>query len=90
LNSTFDSSWVTFWYIDLSRKDLGLDAESFKLLHESTTAIIHNTWNMNFNLSLPLFKPDLLSVVNLINFTTTAPKISTLFYLSSISSVMGH
>jgi thioester reductase-like protein len=90
LDSTLDSSRVTFWHADLSQNDLGLEQESLKLLQESTTAIIHNAWNVNFNLSLPSFKPDLLGVVNLINFTASASKTPTLFFLSSISSVMGH
>ncbi|KAF3391263.1 Iterative polyketide synthase CazM [Penicillium rolfsii] len=90
LDSTLDSSRVTFWHADLTRDDLGLGAESLKLLQESTTAIIHNAWNVNFNLSLPSFKVDLLGLVNLINFTATASKSPTLFFLSSISSIMGH
>ncbi|KAJ5355196.1 NRPS-like enzyme [Penicillium cataractarum] len=90
LDSTLDSSRVTFWHADLSQNDLGLEPESLKLLQESTTAIVHNAWNVNFNLSLPSFNPDLLGLVNLINFTATASNAPNLFFLSSISSVMGH
>lgn len=90
LDSALDSSRVTFWHADLSRNDLGLEPELLRLLQESTTAIIHNAWNVNFNLSLPSFKPDISGLVNLINFTATASRTPTLFFLSSISSVMGH
>jgi thioester reductase-like protein len=90
LDSDLDSSRVTFWHADLSPTNLGLEPDSFKLLQESTTSIIHNAWNVNFNLSLPSFNPDLLGLVNLINFTATASKSPSLFFLSSISSVMGH
>lgn len=90
LDSTLDSSRFTIWHADLSRNDLGLESESLKLLQESSTAIIHNAWNVNFNLSLPSFQPDLLGLINLINFTATASKTPTLFFLSSISSIMGH
>jgi thioester reductase-like protein len=90
LDSTLDPSRVTFWHADLSQNDLGLEQEALKLLQGSTTTIIHNAWNVNFNLSLPSFKPDLLGLINLINFTATASKTPTLFFLSSISSAMGH
>jgi thioester reductase-like protein len=61
-----------------------------KNLQTTATVIIHNAWNVNFNLALPSFKPDLQGTVNLINFTTTAPKSPHLFFISSISSVMNH
>lgn len=90
LNNTFDSSRVTFWHANLSRKDLGLSPKSFHYLQNTATVIIHNAWNVNFNLSLSSFKPDLSGVINLINFTSSASKSPPLFFLSSISSVMGH
>lgn len=90
LNSSLLSSRVTFWHADLSLSNLGLAPQAFELLQESTTTIIHSAWNVNFNLSLPSFKPDLLNLVNLINFTATASKTPNLFFLSSVSSVMGY
>lgn len=90
LNSPLDSSRVTFWHTDLSQKDLGLTPDSFKRLQNTATVIIHNAWNVNFNLSLSSFNPDLQGMVNLINFTASASKTPHLFFISSISSVMNY
>lgn len=90
LNTTFDSERVSFWHADLSQKNLGLDAETFIQLQGTVTAIFHNAWNVNFNLSLSSFKPELLSVVNLINFTASSETLPHLFFISSMSSILGH
>ncbi|KAJ5118014.1 secondary metabolism biosynthetic enzyme [Penicillium atrosanguineum] len=90
LHTSLESSRITFWRIDLSRKDLGLATEILKRLQNTATVIIHNAWNVNFNLSLSSFKSDLKGMANLINFTTTSSKSPHLFFISSISSVMNH
>lgn len=90
LSTQLDTSRVTFWHANLSEKNLGLASDSYKLLQETTTIIIHNAWTVNFNLSLPSFRPDLSSVVNLVNFTASAHTSPHLFFISSISSVIGH
>ncbi|GKZ23398.1 putative NRPS-like protein biosynthetic cluster [Aspergillus brasiliensis] len=87
---TADLSRVSFWTADLSQPDLGLGPDVFKTLRDSVTLIIHNAWAVNFNLSLSSFKPNLTGVVNLINFTSQSPQSPHLFFLSSISSTMGH
>ncbi|KAJ5183863.1 NRPS-like enzyme [Penicillium capsulatum] len=90
LPSRIDTSCVTFWHANFTQKNLGLASETYKLLQETATVIIHNAWNVNFNLGLSSFKPDLSGVVNLINFTASAARSPHLFFLSSVSSVMGH
>ncbi|KAH8706029.1 hypothetical protein BGW36DRAFT_21546 [Talaromyces proteolyticus] len=86
----FDPQRVSFWKTDLSRPDLGLQPEALEKLKAETTLIIHNAWTVNFNLYLPSFKPHLSGVVNLINFCSSAAKSPHLFFLSSVSSVLGH
>ncbi|KAJ5556369.1 acetyl-CoA synthetase-like protein [Penicillium frequentans] len=54
------------------------------------TLVIHNAWPVNFNLSLASFKPHLLGVVNLINFSGQGTYSPRLFFISSISSTIGH
>lgn len=81
---------VTFWRADLSQADLGLQPEQLQELQESTTLVIHNAWPVNFNLSLASFKPHLLGVVNLINFSAQGAYSPRLFFISSISSTIGH
>ncbi|OOF90646.1 hypothetical protein ASPCADRAFT_178602 [Aspergillus carbonarius ITEM 5010] len=84
-----DLSRVSFWTANLSQPDLGLPSDIFTTLQQTTTLIIHNAWAVNFNLSLPSFKPNLAGVVNLINFAQSAQSPH-LFFISSISSTMGH
>lgn len=83
---------VIYWKADLARTDLGLPSPVSKMLREKATLIIHNAWPVNFNISLPSFKPHLSGVVNLINFSssTAAAGPLPLFFISSISSVLGH
>ncbi|KAL2785317.1 acetyl-CoA synthetase-like protein, partial [Aspergillus keveii] len=85
-----DLSRVTFWTTDLSQPDFGLQPDVFTRLQQSATIIIHNAWTVNFNLSLPSFRPNLDGVVNLINFSVKSPNSPHLFFLSSISSTIRH
>ncbi|KAL4894674.1 acetyl-CoA synthetase-like protein [Aspergillus ambiguus] len=90
LPSAFEKSRVTFWTADLSRPDLKLSQEAFATLRGSSTMVIHNAWPVNFNMPLASFDAQLVGVVNLIKFCSSATKSPRLFFISSISSVMGH
>ncbi|KAE8146594.1 hypothetical protein BDV25DRAFT_143558 [Aspergillus avenaceus] len=87
---TLDESRVTFWTADLAQADLGISSDARELLQRTVTLVLHNAWTVNFNLSLASFKPDLMGVVNLINFSAQGQKTPHLFFISSISSTMGH
>ncbi|KAJ5109091.1 NRPS-like enzyme [Penicillium angulare] len=81
---------VTFWKADLSRPDFGLQSDQIQELQQ-VTHIIHNAWTVNFNLPLESFKPQLIDVVNLINFISQSKSGSPrLFFVSSMSSVMNN
>ncbi|KAJ5900060.1 NRPS-like enzyme [Penicillium taxi] len=90
LTSPLDPNRVTFWHTDLSQNGFGLDLNALQHLQDTTTVIIHNGWNVNFNLSLPSFKPDLSGVTNLINFAGAASRPPRIYFISSIGSVVGH
>ncbi|KAE8363507.1 hypothetical protein BDV27DRAFT_129836 [Aspergillus caelatus] len=90
LNLDLDPSRVSFWPADLSKAGLGLEPGVFETLQQTTTLVIHNAWAVNFNLSLASFRPNLAGVVNLINFCVQSGQIPHLFFISSISSTMGH
>lgn len=89
-NLNIDTSRVTFWTADLSKPDLGLEPEHLQKLQQTVTLTIHNAWAVNFNLSLSSFKPNLSSVVNLINFTGQAKHNPGFYFISSISSMLGY
>ena len=90
LNMQLDANRVTFLTADLSQEHLGLRQEIFHKLISTATLIIHNAWPVNFNLSLPAFRTQLDSLVNLIDFTAKSTASPRLFFISSISSVMSY
>ncbi|KAJ5929819.1 acetyl-CoA synthetase-like protein [Penicillium verhagenii] len=89
LDFVLDEARVTFWKSDLSKTEFGLQPEQFEELQQTATTIIHNAWTVDFNLSLASFKPNLTSVLNLINFSGQATYSPQMFFISSMSSVMG-
>ena len=90
LKMQLDPSRVTFLTADLSQEYLGLQQDIFYKLISTATLIIHNAWPVNFNLSLPGFRTQLDSLVNLIDFTAKSTMSPRLFFISSISSVMSY
>lgn len=85
-----DEDRVSFWTADPSKATFGLEPENFQTLQQKITLIIHNAWNVNFNIGLSSFKPNLLGVVHLINFTQQAAHSPKLLFISSMSTVIGH
>lgn len=59
-------------------------------MRDSSTIVIHNAWPVNFNLSLPSFRPQLDGLIALIKFTASAACSPHLFFVSSISSVLSY
>lgn len=90
LPAQVDPSRVTFLRADLSQPQLGLPSPIFQNLLGTVTLVIHNAWPVNFNLSLPSFRPQLGGLLNLIHFVANAPSSARLFFISSISSVMSY
>lgn len=70
---------------------LGLTAETYETIRASATAIVHNAWPVNFNLSLPSFEPHIGGAVNLINLAQSSERAvtPTVFFSSSVSTVQG-
>lgn len=85
----FPTSKVTFLTCDLSTPNLGLPYDLYEKLLQTVTLIIHNAWPVNFNLSLPSFKPHIQGLVNLIELASSrVDKNVRLLFISSIASVM--
>lgn len=78
---------------DVNNSDrLGLaSAETYEMIRASATAIVHNAWPVNFNLSLPSFEPHIGGVVNLVNLAQSSPREvrPAVFFSSSVSTVQG-
>lgn len=71
---------------------LGLaSAETYEMIRASATAIVHNAWPVNFNLSLPSFEPHIGGAVNLVNLAQASERDvrPAVFFSSSVSTVQG-
>lgn len=70
---------------------LGLTTETYEMIRASATAIVHNAWPVNFNLSLPSFEPHIGGAVNLVNLAQSSERAvkPTVFFSSSVSTVQG-
>ena len=87
LSDQLEPSRVTFLKADLSQEYFGLGKQAYHALLETATLVIHNAWPVNFNLSLPSFRPHLTGLVNIFQFIASAATSPHLFFISSISSV---
>ena len=76
-----------FLTADLSKPDLGLSHDDYTTLSRSITYIIHNQWQVDFNLSIRSFEPHIAGVRNLIDFSATAKTTVPILFTSSAGVV---
>ena len=86
LNIDWDDERIEFLQADLSRLDLGLGAEKYAEILSNTTVIIHNAWQVNFNLALDSFEPQIQGVRNLLDFSAQSSHKARLVFVSSVSA----
>ncbi|KAI3323034.1 acetyl-CoA synthetase-like protein [Xylariaceae sp. AK1471] len=81
---------VTFLQANLAHPSLGLDDVTYETLRARVGLVLHNAWPVNFNLSLPAFRPHLAGVVNLCGFSAAAaPRAVRILFISSVGAVSG-
>ncbi|EXJ86687.1 hypothetical protein A1O3_03640 [Capronia epimyces CBS 606.96] len=80
---------VRFIQADLSKPQFGLDASVYDELLRETTHIIHNQWQVDFNLSLSSFEPHIRGVRHLVDFALHSAhhRKAGIFFVSSIGVV---
>ncbi|MCJ1433008.1 hypothetical protein MMC27_002367 [Xylographa pallens] len=84
------SEWddrVIFLTTDLSKPRLGLSGDDFDLLVREASFIIHNQWQVDFNLSLESFEPHIAGIRDLINLSSQSSKKPPILFTSSISTL---
>lgn len=81
---------ISFWTVDLSQQRFDLTEAQYDELESEVTLVIHNAWPVNFNLSLPSFKPQLDNIINLLALANNSAKWARFFYMSSISSILSY
>ncbi|KAI0383708.1 NAD(P)-binding protein [Hypomontagnella monticulosa] len=74
---------------DLSKPYFGLSPEEYRELLSKVTHVIHNAWQVDFNLTIDSFVNSIYSVRQLIEFSAHSFFGAQLFFVSSISSVGG-
>ena len=80
---------VGFLHGDLSKSHLGLDVVLYRELLSTVTHVLHNAWEVNFNISFESFeKPHIYGVRQFIDFSSQSTKGAFIFFISSISAVM--
>ncbi|TVY16316.1 Non-canonical non-ribosomal peptide synthetase FUB8 [Lachnellula arida] len=90
LPTDFSADRVSFLTANLESPFLGLDEKVYAEILASATEIIHNAWPVNFNLSLPTFRPQLSGAVKLIELSATGANSPSILFVSSISSVASY
>ena len=86
LTTNFDPNYVKFFSVDFSRDHLGLDPSTYEKLLRTTSLIIHNAWQVDFNLALSAFeKTHIKGVCNLIKFSLRSQ--AKIFFISTIGTV---
>lgn len=77
---------------NLANADLGLSPTEYSEIQSSVTAVIHNAWSVNFNMSLESFEPNVASVAHLLKLsqaTAKRAKPAAYIFVSSIAAAIG-
>lgn len=91
LQAHFPPERVTFLETDLSQPYFGLPRSTYQKLLTSVTHIIHNAWEVNFNLSIQSFQyPHVHGVRQFINFSSQSKYGAFIFFISTISTAMNY
>ncbi|KAH7098977.1 L-aminoadipate-semialdehyde dehydrogenase [Auriculariales sp. MPI-PUGE-AT-0066] len=67
--------------------NIGLSQQEYDSVQKRVTAVIHNAWPVNFNLSLPSYAPHIQGAVNLLNLSLSSG--AAFYFSSSISCRQG-
>jgi thioester reductase-like protein len=89
LKCHWDDQRVEFLHTDLSKSKLGLNAEKYDELLRETTVVIHNAWQVDFNLAIESFEPQIHGLRNLLDFASHSRNKAPVIFTSSISTAIG-
>lgn len=85
------SNRVVFLTSDISKNNLGLEHDVYSEIINNVELIIHNAWQVDFNLSLDSYEHNHVSGVrNLIDLAIGSTHQAAIFFVSSISSVSNY
>lgn len=78
---------VQFLTTDLGKPRLGLNHHDYGLLVKEASFIIHNQWQVDFNLSLDSFEPHIAGVRDFITLSSESAKKPPILFTSSVSTL---
>ncbi|KAL9583722.1 MAG: hypothetical protein Q9203_004958 [Teloschistes exilis] len=87
LSADWSRKDVRFLQADLSKTYLGLARRTWEMMVSDVNSILHNQWQVDFNLVLSSFEPHIQGVYNLIDFSAQAAREVPIFFVSSISTI---
>lgn len=74
---------------DLAAPQMGLAPDLLNQLRSEVTVIVHNSWQLNFNLSLASFEPHIAGTRALIDLASECTHDAAIIFTSSIAAVSG-
>ncbi|KAK6082253.1 Iterative polyketide synthase CazM 8 [Seiridium cupressi] len=83
------SKKVEFFDADLTKPYFGLDTQQYRALLREVTLVIHNAWQVDFNLSVKSYAKQIGAVRRFVDFSAQSKFSALLFFISSISAVGG-
>ncbi|CAH0052193.1 unnamed protein product [Clonostachys solani] len=88
LVESWEAKTVKFLTVNLQQQNWGLSEEEFATLAARARVLIHNAWQVNFNLPLESFDDHLVGVKHLIRFGEQAKNALHVVFISSVSVAM--
>ncbi|KAF2875490.1 hypothetical protein BDV95DRAFT_561998 [Massariosphaeria phaeospora] len=73
---------------DTSKPYFGLPVSKYKALLNEVSNVIHNAWQVDFNMAISSFSPQITAVSRFVDFSAHSKFGARLFFISSISTVM--
>ncbi|KAL2062092.1 hypothetical protein VTL71DRAFT_6358 [Oculimacula yallundae] len=83
-----DNPKVEFFQADFSKADFGLPPKTYADLLQTATIVMHTAWQVDFNLSMESFEPQIRGVRNFLDFSCKSANKAPLLFVSSISAAL--
>ena len=87
LRTNWDDERVTFLTSDFAKDNLGLEQDMYEEIVANADLVLHNAWQVDFNLSLTSYKGHIHAVHNLIKLCSSSARRASIFFISSIGAV---
>lgn len=87
LRTNWDDERVTFLTSDFAKDNLGLEQDMYEEIVANADLVLHNAWQVDFNLSLTSYDGHIHGVHNLIKLCSSSARRASIFFISSIGAV---